>query len=131
MLPMLKLQVGMEGKTRLMPAGGKHRLEAVKSWVLHLKKEYENLKKQRLVLEAQLPDDTNTMQIDEENDSIKPRRDALAETLALKGQWMVILYDHCKSHFSTLVNRSDVVSRISMGTGHAPKGGGHVIAHIV
>lgn len=97
MLPMLQLRAEVKGKTRLQPAGGMHRLKAVTNWVVHLKREYDALKKERKALAAQGVEETEAAEIEAENTSRKPRRDALAETLALKGQWMVILYDYGKS----------------------------------
>jgi hypothetical protein len=95
-LPLLELRTQLHGKYRLRPAGGMHRLKALEIWLGQLKREYDLLTKERKALAAQpegaaLPED-----IAMDKFTSKPRRDALAETLDLKGQWLVILYDHCE-----------------------------------
>ena len=92
-----------------MAAGGQHRLHAVEGWTKILHKQYGELMKQWQNLEQQDNDEVTKMNIETENNMHKPKKDALQETLALGGQWMVILYDYseyniqhyCIVHFKT------------------------------
>lgn len=104
-LPLLELsRPSAEAGLCLVAAGGQHRVEAVKTWVNMLKKQHSELVRARKNLEQQSEDTTTAMDIDDENRVKKAKRDALAETLALGGQWLVVLYDRGEyiSHISTL-----------------------------
>ena len=92
-LPILELETGETGKKRLVAAGGQHRVNAVEEWVKTLRKQHGELVRQRELLEKQDSETATSVDIDRENLTRKPKRDALKDTLALGGQWMVILYD--------------------------------------
>lgn len=92
-LPILELESGENGKKRLVAAGGQHRVNAVEEWVKTLRKQHNELARQRDMLEKQDSEMATSVDIEQENFVRKPKRDALKETLALGGQWMVILYN--------------------------------------
>lgn len=99
-LPVLEVADAAKGKRILIAAGGQHRLHAVKQWQKMLKKQHAELAKERKALEEKDSETVSPEEIRQENKTRKPKRDALEETLALGGQWMVILYDagkfvHC------------------------------------
>lgn len=60
------------------------------------------LVKQRQALEQQDAENVTAMEIENENQTRKPKRDALQETLGLGGQWMVVLYDSGERAFSRI-----------------------------
>ena len=68
------------------------------------------LTKQQQNLEQEDSDEVLRTDIETENNMHKLKKNALQETLALGGQWMVILYDYgeyniqcyCIAHFKTL-----------------------------
>lgn len=101
-LPILELQEGAKGKRRLVAAGGQHRVHAVEAWTKHLRKQHGELVKQRQALEQQDTENVTAMEIENENQTRKPKRDALQETLGLGGQWMVVLYDSGERAFSRI-----------------------------
>ncbi|KAG6369061.1 hypothetical protein JVT61DRAFT_1888 [Boletus reticuloceps] len=92
-LPILELENAAEGKQRLVAAGGQHRVHAVAEWVKFLEKKQGELQRERQTLEKQDADAVTSAEIGRENNVQKVKRDTLEETLALGGQWMVILYD--------------------------------------
>ncbi|KAF8124615.1 hypothetical protein EV363DRAFT_1132290, partial [Boletus edulis] len=92
-LPILELNDSAKGKKRLVAAGGQHRLHAIQEWLNMLKKTHKEMARDRQHVEGQDTDNVAEMDIDIENHSRKAKRDAIEETLALRGQWLVILYD--------------------------------------
>ncbi|KAG6370180.1 hypothetical protein JVT61DRAFT_12327 [Boletus reticuloceps] len=92
-LPMLELEDHAIGKKKLVAGGGQHRLHAVEEWTKMLQRKHTDMMRQRTHLEKQDSEETSKTDIAEENQTHKPQRDTLEETLALGGQWLVILYD--------------------------------------
>ncbi|KAF8432328.1 hypothetical protein L210DRAFT_3763940 [Boletus edulis BED1] len=92
-LPLLEVTEEAKGKRMLIAAGGQHRLHAVIQWTKMLTKQLEDMTKNREALEKQDIEMVDEGEIQQENKTSKPKRDSLRETLALGGQWMVILYD--------------------------------------
>lgn len=92
-LPILALEDGKKGKKKLVAAGGQHRVRAVEEWTKILNKQHSELELEREMLEQQDSEAVTSTEIWNENEQQKPKRDVLQETLALGGQWMVVLYD--------------------------------------
>lgn len=112
-LPLLKLAAEARGKRLLIAAGGQHRLHAVVQWQKMLRKQHAELAKERKTLEEADIETVTPDEIQNENKTQKPKRDALEETLSLGGQWMVVLYDTSKcSSLSFVVQDGMTVLRI-------------------
>lgn len=85
-LPMLELEDEAKGKGRLVMAGERHCVHAVKEWVMTLCQQHSELVKERQHLQEQ---DSKGVT----SDMQKPIKDPLQQTLDLGGQWTVILYN--------------------------------------
>ncbi|KAF8123156.1 hypothetical protein EV363DRAFT_1102171, partial [Boletus edulis] len=92
-LPLLELRREAVGKKRLAAAGGQHRLRALEEWTKILQKRHTELTKQRQIIEQKDSEMVTATEIEQENQQRKPKRDALQQTLAFGGQWLVVLYD--------------------------------------
>ncbi|KAF8431107.1 hypothetical protein L210DRAFT_3508067 [Boletus edulis BED1] len=92
-LPLLEVAEEVKGKRILIAAGGQHRLHAIIQWRKMLTKKYNEMESYREELEQKDSETVTEAEIQYENKTMKPKRDSLRETLALGGQWMVILYD--------------------------------------
>ena len=116
-LPLLQVADGAKGKRALIAAGGQHRLKAVIQWTKTLTKQYEELVKERRALEEQDSETVALEEVQHENKTRKPKRDGLQKTLALGGQWIVVLYDTGKPLCPSLVSRT-TVARAGMRDRH-------------
>ncbi|KAG6371987.1 hypothetical protein JVT61DRAFT_9005 [Boletus reticuloceps] len=92
-LPILELQDAAKGKQRLLAAGGQHRVHAVVEWVKFMRKRHSESVRDRQTLEKQNVEAVSSTEIEQENNVRKAKRDTIEETLALGGQWIVVLYD--------------------------------------
>ncbi|KAF8122099.1 hypothetical protein EV363DRAFT_1301405 [Boletus edulis] len=92
-LPLLEVAEEVKGKRILIAAGGQHRLHAIIQWRKMLTKKYNEMESYREELEKKDSETVTEAEIQYENKTMKPKRDSLRKTLALGGQWMVILYD--------------------------------------
>ncbi|KAF8124618.1 hypothetical protein EV363DRAFT_1299778 [Boletus edulis] len=92
-LPLLQLEDAAKGKQRLVAAGRQHCVHVVGEWVKFLCKRHAELLREHKHLEQQDSEAVTSAEIMKENNVWKVKRDAIEETLALGGQWMVILYD--------------------------------------
>lgn len=97
-LPILQLASSGKKGRKLIAAGGRHRIHAVADWTKILTKQHKELLKARKeeakpVLDLDSEGDSTETEIEEVNGREKQKRDILQETLALGGQWMVVLYD--------------------------------------
>lgn len=118
-LPVLELVEEAKGRKRLVAAGGQHRVNAVEAWVKTLKKQHAELVRQREALEQQDNEGpATTMDVEIENRTRKPRRDALQETLALGGQWMVVLYDAGEGQLVHIARCMELIQRATCTTWH-------------
>ena len=92
-----------EGKAVIYVASGQHRIAALAQYQEFLEKIRAESLKTRQRLEKLSLDDVDKMEIDDENKIEKPKRDIIDGSLALKGQWMVSIYNYGKHGFQQVL----------------------------
>jgi hypothetical protein len=88
-LPILRISDKAPKDYKIQAAGGRHRTEAIKKWVLKMQKDVDALEveEQRIAKQAVEDMAENT------NDAVKQRLERLRAVLEYHGQWIVTVFD--------------------------------------
>lgn len=77
----------------IVVASRQHRIAALSQYQTFLNKAKSESVRARKHLEKKILDNTDDMEIDEENNKEKPKWDEIEGSIAFGGQWIVAIYD--------------------------------------